>query len=342
VELDSTFALAFAKLSGVHGELYFWGFDKSEERLARCRMAAERALELQPDLPEAHLALGGYYYMGFFDYDRALRKYSIAAKGMPNSPELLEAIAYIWRRQGLYQEALGYLEKAAALDPRHFWYPMQIGLTNCFLRQYAEAEPHFDRSLFLEPEQIASYVFKWLNVLIWTGDVQKARAVLESSPVRTAPAIAGALLWQYIYERDYQGALNHLSDLLERARASYDSARVLMEAMVQEHPEDGSVHSTLGLVYAGLGHKDDAIREGKKGMELYYHDAINSANREWDLVWIYILLEEYEDALDHIEHLLSDPSLISVPYLKIHPDMDPLRDHPRFKQILSKYSENTS
>jgi TolB-like protein/tRNA A-37 threonylcarbamoyl transferase component Bud32/Flp pilus assembly protein TadD len=369
VELDSTFALAFAKLSDVHGEMYFWGFDKTEERLTKCRMAAERSLELQPDLPEAHMALGGYYYMGFFDYDQALREFSIAAKGMPNSPDLLESIAYIWRRQGLYQEALGYLEKAATLDPRQFWYPVQIGLTYSFLRQYAEAEHYFEWSLSLEPEQIASYVCKWYNVLNWTGDVRKARAILESSPVRTAPAIAGALFWQYIYERDYQGALSHLSDLpikipvltsditprdllagyvyrrvgdLERARASYDSARVFMEAMVQEHPEDGSIHSTLGLIYAGLGRKDDAIREGKKGVELYSHDTVSSTAQEWELVCIYLQLEEYESALDHIEHLLSVPSLISVPYLKIHPDMDPLRDHPRFKQILNKYSKNTS
>jgi serine/threonine-protein kinase len=369
VDLDSTFALAFAKLATVHGELYFWGFDRTAERLAKAKAAAERSLELRPDLPEAHLALGGYYYMGFFDYDRALKKYATAAKGMPNNPDLLEAIAYVWRRQGLFKEAKGYLEKATILDPRQFWLHLQLGLTCKLLRQHEEAERHIDRSLALEPEQVSSYVFKSLNILNWTGDLQRSRAVLESSPTQTDPEIKVALFWQHLYERDYQGALEQLPGLpaeivylslsivprevlagyayqlrgdSERARSAYESALALMEAMARERPEDGRVNSALGLVYAGLGRKDDAIREGRRGLEFYSHDALVSPVREWELVRILLLLEEHDTALDHIEHLLSVPSKISVQFLKITPEIDPLRDHPRFKQILRKYSEGAS
>jgi tetratricopeptide (TPR) repeat protein len=304
--------------------------------------------------------------MGFFDYDRALKEYAIAAKGMPNSPDVLEGVAYVWRRQGLFEEAKDYLERAMVLDPRQFWLPMQLGLTCALLRQYAEAERFIDRSLALEPRQMSSYIFKSLNALNWTGDLQRARTVLESSPTQADPEIKIALFWQHIFERNYQGALDQLPDLppapvylsleitprdmlagyahqlmgsSERAQSAYESALTLMEEMVQESPEDGRVHGALGLVYAGLGRKDEAVLEGRKGLELQSNDALQSPLREWELARILLLLGEYDTALDHIKHLLSVSSLISAQFLEIYPGVDPQRNHPRFQQILDTHSE---
>jgi len=366
VDLDSTFALAWAKLAEVHSEFYFWGFDKSHERLEKTRRAAERSLELQPDLPEGHMALGGYYYTCFFDYDRALKEYAIAAEGMPNHPRLLEGIAYIWRRQGLWKEAIGHLEEAARLDPASFWLPMQLGITYGLIRQYAEAERYFDRSLSLDPEQGASYVMEARNVWMWTGDLKKSRAVLEASPLQTNPKTLTQIFLQCMYERDYQEALNVLSRIpeeitswaneishrallqayayqamgeMERAQDSYETAALAMAEYLREHPEDGSAHGALGIAYAGLGRRDDAIREARKGMDLLSNDALRLTEREWDLVRIFILLGEHDLALDHIEHLLSVPSGYSVPLLKITPTVDPLREHPRFKKLLEEYAE---
>ena len=93
------------------------------------------------------------------------------------------------------------------------------------------------------------------------------------------------------------------------------------------------------MAYAALGRRDEAVRAGKRGMELHAHDMLQSTGREWELTQSYIMLGEYDAALDHIDHLLSIPSLYSVPILEITPVVDPLRDHPRFKEILSKYSE---
>ncbi len=109
-----------------------------------------------------------------------------------------------------------------------------------------------------------------------------------------------------------------------------------MEAEVRERPGEGSAHSKLGMVYAVLGRRDDAVREGKLGMGLYNYDSILVSDREWELTKSYIQLGEYETALDHIEHLLSIPSAISVKYLEVMPMVDPLRDHPRFKKIISR------
>ncbi len=369
VTLDSTFALAYTRLATVHGELYFWGYDKTDERLAKAKAAADRALMIQPDLPEAHMALGNYYYMGFYDFDRALKEFAIAAKNMPNSPELLEAIAYIWRRQGLFGEAIDYLVRAATLDPANFWFFMQIGLTHSIMRNYAEAERYLDRSIELNPDQGAAYFIKSQNAMLWTGDVERAKAILLSTPHQTHHIVVTYLVSLHIYEGDYQSALELAADLpegivewaneintrdlllgftymlmgaQENARASFESTRILLEAAVQEQPGAGTIRSALGMAYAGLGRRDDAIREGEKGIELDANDAIISGNREWDLATIYILLGERDAAMDHIDHLLSVPSWTSVTFLKICPLLEPLRDDSRFEKILEKYSGDAS
>ena len=363
VALDPTFALAYAYLAVAHGELYFWAYDRTEERLNMCKEAAERALELQPDLPEGHVALSGYYYMGLMDYDRALEELFVAAKDLPNDAYVLEQTAYIWRRKGLFEEAISYLEKAMLLDPEQFWYPMQLGISYGFLRQYEKAEFYLDKSLAMEPDQVSAYIIKYSTILHWTGDLKASRAALEAIPQRDNLVIQMLFYWQHMYERDYQGALDRFdgvsADIIKiatkvipigllrgyayerlgdstRAVASYEAALTEMENEVLERPEEGGAHGMLGMVYAALGRRDDAVREGKRAMELHAHDLILGTDREWELTRSYILLGEYETALDHIEHLLSIPSDISVTYLEITPTVDPLRDHPRFKKIISR------
>jgi TolB-like protein/tRNA A-37 threonylcarbamoyl transferase component Bud32 len=364
VELDPDFALAYAFLAEANGELYFWAYDRTQERLERCKEAAERALELQPGLPEGHVALSGYYYMGLMDYDRALEELFIAAKDLPNDAGVLEHIAYIWRRKGLHEEAISYLEKAIVLDPEQFWYPVQLGISYYLLGQHEKAEQYLDKSIAMEPDQLVAYYMKYLNILKWTGDLKASRALLESVPQRDHLIFRMFFFRQHMCERDYRGALERLDDIsadvvglstsispigllrghaYERlgdsaaARVSYESALAVMQDEVRERPNDGSAHGALGMVYAALGRRDDAVNEGKRAMELHAHDSIRGTEREWELISSYTMLGEYEIALDHIEHLLSVPSLVSVPFLEIAPSVDPLRDHARFKEILEKY-----
>ena len=366
VELDPTFALAYAHLAMAHGELYFWVYDRSEERLNRCKKAAERALELQPDLPEGHVALSGYYYMGLMDYDRALEELFIAAKDLPNDAYVLEQTAYIWRRKGLHEEAISYLEKAMLLDPEQFWYPMQIGVSYNFIRQYEKAAYYIDKSIAMEPNQDAAYYIKFLNILLSTGDMKAIRSALESAPGGDHPVFRMLCFWMHMYERDYHGALAQLEGISvqivtfhadyhpigllrgyayegfgdsARAVALYEEALAAMQTDVRARPEDGAAQGALGMVYAALGRRDEAISAGKRAMELHTHDLIQVSDREWELTRSYIMLGELEVALDHIEHLLSIPSHVSVTYLEITHVVDPLRDHPRFKKIISKYSE---
>jgi len=174
-----------------------------------------------------------------------------------------------------------------------------------------------------------------------------------------------AWFWLDVHERDYAAALDQLAlmspmagfgqdsftpkaewagmvyNLMHestRARACYDSARVILEKELYARPKDHRLHSSLGLVYAGLGRKDDAIREGKLGVELFpvSKDAYFGPYRLEDLALIYVMVDEYEAALDQIEHLLSIPSQFSVALLRLDPRYDPLRSHPRFQKLLQQ------
>src|SRR5207249_3867835 len=115
-KLDPNFALAFADLSMVQSWVYH-SFNPIPARREKARLNAEEALRLQPDLPEAHLALGFSYYYGDRDYKRALSEFETARRGLPNESQAYAAIGAIQRRQGKWAESTANLEKAAALDP---------------------------------------------------------------------------------------------------------------------------------------------------------------------------------------------------------------------------------
>jgi serine/threonine-protein kinase len=363
VELDPSFALAYAELSKAHSGLYHHGYDQTEARLTKARAAVDKALELQPELAEAHLALGYYYYWGHRAYDRALEEFAIAEKNLPNDPSILEAVAYIWRRQGNFEDALSNLKRVSEMNPRDAGTAHEVALTYMALRRYPEAERYYDRSIFLEPDQVASYKNKASNYWLGDGSIEKARTSLEEMPRKMDPY--SVLFWflQELYERNYQEALDRLSsatiesiELQEvfipraqlagliyllmneptQARASFDSARTILQRKVQERPDDARVHSSLGIVYAALDRKEEAIQEGKMAVELYpvSKDALLGVDRVKDLAFIYTMVGDYEAALDQIEYLLSIPSYFSVPLLRLDPIWDPLRHHPRFQKLL--------
>jgi Flp pilus assembly protein TadD len=123
------------------------------------------------------------------------------------------------------------------------------------------------------------------------------------------------------------------------AREYYDSARAFLEPKVLEQPEDWRRHSALGVAYAGLGRSEEAIREGRLAVELMRvaRDAQDGSYPVGDLARVYVMVGEYDAAIDQLDYLLSIPAgKISVPLLRIDPVWDPLRDHPRFHALLTK------
>jgi TolB-like protein/Flp pilus assembly protein TadD len=359
-ELDPDFALAFANLSMAHTFFYLEAHDHTERRLAQAKEAVDRALELQPDLPQAHLALGHYYYHGYQDYERALNELSIASRALPRDSEILSTIGFVRRRQGRMGEGVQYQEKALELSPRDADQHVELALTLELLGRHEEAQSHRDRSISLAPDQIGAYLDKAWGQLVWKGKagIDDARAILDEMPSSDDPNVP----W-YRYEietcaRDYPAALEQLASIQtevfqnqedflpttllsalthellsddRRAREDFDRARIVLEKRLKETPNDPRLHGSLGIAYAGLGRKEDAIREGERAVELYpvSTDALTGPRHVLNLAVIHTMTGEYEAALDRIDYLLSIPFELSVPLLELDPRWDPLRDSPR-------------
>jgi serine/threonine protein kinase/tetratricopeptide (TPR) repeat protein len=367
VELDPSFAVAYAWLSEVHASMYWYYYDRSEKRLAMAKETVDKALELNPELPEAHLALGHYYYHGHLDYDRALEQFAIARKSQPNNSDVLSFIGFVQRRQGRFEQALTNLKKASELDPLSSKLAGEVGITFGLLRRYSEAERYYNRAISLAPDvPQESYIKKARLYLYWEGNTEKARAVLEDALQNTKSEekgeIVNSLMMLDVFNRNYQEALDRLSlksediddlahfipnslqyariymymDKKELAKEYYEEARSILESKIEETPDDARFHGSLGLAYAGLGRKEDAVREGKLAVELLpvSKEAMRGLFRVEDLARIYVMVGEYNAAIDQLEFLLDRPGWMSIPLLRLDPAWDPLRDHPRFKKLV--------
>ena len=366
VELDPNFVLAYIWLSDVHSWIYHQGYDQTEERLAKSKAALDKALELQPDLPEAKQALGDYYYRGFRDYDRALELYESVQKSRPNNSPA--PIGWILRRQGRFEEALETLMKAYRLNPRSPELIKGIANTHSFMRRYEEADRWYDRTLSINPDEVRVKIYKIINSFHMTGNSQEARAILQTFPHLPITDLVWILV--EMADRNYGKVLERLNSIpfddfelqdlyfnkdLVYASVYYaqnkhslmepyaNSARMALEKRMSEHPEDPRFHTDLGKVYAFLGRREEAIREGNQAVKLLpvSKDAFAGPGYVLDLTQILIFVGEYEEAIDKLEYLMSIPAGqdISVNTLRFSPEVDPVRDHPRFKRLINKYSK---
>ncbi len=267
------------------------------------------------------------------------------------------------------EAAQGYGE-AVEVDPLFYRWVAELGLTYTYMREYVRADSLVDRAIALAPDDPTLYGYKLINLLSWTADTDKANSVLERALEvrgwREDIDLIDRLLQVKIWDRDYAAALNlvvtvfpaaldthfrvlskaHLIAQIhalqgedDLARAYYDSARVYFDRRIEEQPDDARLYSSRGIVYAGLGLDEEAVKAAKTGVELLpvSRDAVIGPEGVQALAQVYTMIGDYEAAIDQLELLLSMPSLVSVPVLRIDPTWDPLRDHPRFQALLEQY-----
>jgi TolB-like protein/Flp pilus assembly protein TadD len=365
-ELDPSFALAYAKLVKAHCYLRFGYGDRSRERLSRAEAAVAQLRQLAPELSETHSALGWYYYHCLGDYDHALEQLTQAVATEPNNSDAYAGIAAVRRRQGQWEQAVQTFAKAVELDPLFYRWVVELGGTYTYLREYAKADSLIDRAIALAPDDPTLHAVKARNYLIWTGDTRKARPILERASglagSMNSPLFVDRLFATMMCDGDYEGALSWLStvglaaldvqtrvvtraqliaqtyDLRgegERARAYYDSARAYLESKIEGQPDDARLYSSLGIVYAGLGLDEQAVEAAKTGVDLVpvSREAMVGPEGLEALAHVYTMVGDYEAAIDQLELLLSIPSSISVPLLRIDPRWELLRDHPRFRAL---------
>jgi TolB-like protein/Flp pilus assembly protein TadD len=367
-QLDPNYALAFAAQSHVESWIYH-SDDPSPARRDKARALANKALRLQPDLPEAHLALGYSYYYGDVDYERALAEFAIAQRGLPNAAEVYVSIAAIERRQGKWEQSTKNFEKAVSLNPNDTWLLQNLAINYAATKNYEAASKMLERGIELDPHSFALRGLRARLMTDWKGDLSvsereiaqipagfdpegmvtagrigllilqrkfsDALTVLRQSPVETFHEEGGALLPKSLME----GCIYFYMGDQARARPPLEKALIVLEQSVREAPENAARHAQLGELLAALGRKDEAIKEGKRAVELLPEskDALDGPMMIIALAQIYAWVGETGQALQLLEHSLSNPEGISAYALKLDPAWDPIRKDPRFQALIEKY-----
>ncbi len=366
VSLDPDFALAYAQLSMVHSRMVMYGMDTSPQRAKNAKQTLDRAAELNPDLPEVHIARGYYQYWCFRDYENALMAFQIAAEKLPNDGRILGALGYIIRRQGHWKKSLEYLLRAFELNPKSSEQAREIGVNYIAIRDYKMARTYFNRSIALAPDQQAAYVFKAMSYWMEKDSLPLARQVLESMPKVNNWFYYYFWFLQELYERNYEKALDLLvlipTDVLEspdeyrpksialglvywcmgdttRSRLAYEQARRVLEEKLIDLPSDFRVHAALGKVYAQLGLKERAIERAEHAVALLpiAKDAMHGPSVLRDLIEVYIQVGEADMALDQIEILFAVDCPISPVLFYNDPMLVKITNHPRFKKLEKKF-----
>jgi TolB-like protein/tetratricopeptide (TPR) repeat protein len=371
VDRDPRFAQALAGVTKTNLSMYWEYYDRSQERLARAKQAADRAVALHPELADAHNALGLYYYWGMLDYPKALDAFAAALQIQPSSGEALSGMGWVLRRQGRWAEAVERLKTAADLDPKNAGRAFDVGLTSALAGRYADADRALTRSLSLNPQWAQVYAERsWLQ-LLWHGDGDGAQAILdEASQVPGLADDAGSLAEvQFLValaRRDWQGELRRLDaetrgaidnqetylpvPLLrgqvraltghaDLARRSFEAARADLEQRLKHDPEDHRLHGSLGIAYAGLGRRDDAVREVRLGCDLMppSKDALRAILRAEDLAVVYAMVGRSSEAIATLDDLLARSGWRTAHILRLDPRWDSLRGDPRLQALLRKY-----
>ncbi len=209
---DPQFALAHCLRSRWHGELYWFGLDRTTERLALAKASAERALELEPELGDAHTALAYYHYFGFRDYPKARAELEIARRAVPNDAEIWDAFGALDRRQGNWERAIGHFEKARELDPRNVSVIWNLAECYALTGRIEEAARTMAAGLEVNPQAHFFALARAALALRATGDLAPLQAALRAIPRSFDPGGGVSLveLRVRLMERDFAGAAEAL------------------------------------------------------------------------------------------------------------------------------------
>jgi TolB-like protein/Tfp pilus assembly protein PilF len=373
IELDSNFALAHAQLASVCAAIFHY-YEPIDSWKAKARAEAETALRLQPNLAEAHFALGQYSYWVDQDYDRALEQFEIASRFSPSNGEIPRFIAAIRRRQGKWQEALEGYERVAKLDPQNPNTVRELLQTDTAMRRWKDAARWAQRWRTLAPDSLVAKIQSGYVDFWWKGDTQPLKSVVDQIAAGIDPdGVVTAARWDVaMLRRDYSAAkrvlqtsaANEVSytnagltpkaflegctylalDDRPNANITFESVRPAFEAALKEAPASAERHAILGWLYAFMGRKDDAIREGRRAVELKPEskDALDGPIMSAYLALIYARVRENDLAIPLIERLLKTPGAvdsadysITINDLKYRWEWDPIRTDPRFQALIA-------
>ena len=366
--IDPNFALAYARASVLNSRIA--SNQEPRARRAKARAQAEEALRLSPNSGEAHMAVGLSLYWGDKKYDAALKEFELAAAASPNNADIDTYVGGIYRHQGRWRDALASFDRALSLDPRNAHIAFRVANNELYVRDWPGAIAGFNRVLKIAPEPDARVALAYLEVFR-NGNPVAGRKILQKIPPGTDPVGWATLArWDLaMLERDYataekiltgsslkvfpdapktyyQGRIALARGDIKSAQRYFAAARPDIEKGVRDDPTDPEHHAQIGLFYAYMQRKEDAIREARRAVELEPESRDKFHGPLWagNLALVDALVGEEDPAIALIERLLSTPGPISsldcaasmtLAELRLRWEWDSLRSNPRFQKILA-------
>lgn len=371
VEQDPAFALAWAWLSFAHTDAE-WLNGLGGQHLELARRAGERALQLDSSLADAHVAMGHYYYACCADYERAAWHMELGALKRPGDSWISMLIGNVHKRQGRWDEATRYYERAIAADPR--WVAPMVNLAQLQLwtRRYDDAQRTITRALAINPQEAFLHSFQIWIPLLRRGDTAAAQRFLdEAGHVSDSYDKMRLPFYLAVIRRDYSAALrlrlptqradDNAGDLDEglpsdavreglvallrgdsaAAHAQFLAARADLDGLLRRRPAHSRraeiwLHASLALTLAGLGEKNAAIEQAKEVLQLdpVGADAIDGPIALQDIALAFTLAGEKNRALEVLEQLVRVPARFSSEVLRLDPLWDSLRGESKYRQLL--------
>ena len=377
VARDPSFLQAYCQLAFAHDALYWWELDRSPARLALAEAGVQQAFRIRPNAGEAHYARAVHLYRGYRDFDGALAELEIARQSLPNHSPIFEMMGYIQRRQGRWQESTRNLERAAELDPRNFDTLFELASNYWDLGRDAEAKSCFARAAAIAgPDDVAMKLDVASQPFGERADTRPWHQAIDSiratNPAAVRAGVAEAWLYCALAERDAAAATEALSALRDReilregdhiyfnrsyvegliarmtndehkARLAFAAARGEQEKIVQAQPDYAFPLCVLGVIDAALGRKDEALREGRRAVELVpmEKDAVDGKLLIKYFAIIAAWVGEKDLACQQLAIANCPPSAFSYGGLKLYPWWDPLRGQPCFEKIVASLTPKT-
>jgi serine/threonine protein kinase len=367
---DPSFFDAYCELAYAHDAIYWFTFDHTSARLPLAEAAIQAAARLRPDAGETHLARAWNLYWGYRDYADALAELEVARQTLPNDFRIPRMMGYIQRRQGHREESTRNFERAVELNPRDIE-TLRTGIAGNYasLRRYADEKSALARTLDVSPNDVQTRLGQAYVEFAANADTRPMHQTLDSigaTNPAAMPDIADSWLWCALAERDATAAKNaldaHGENLITfgrevffsrsfiegliaritkdegKALSAFAAARAEQQKVVQAQPNDNRAVCELGLIDAGLGRKEEALREGRRAVELLplEKDALEGVSMVEHLAMIAAWVGDKDLAFEQLESIIGLPSPLSYGNLKLMPFWDPLRGDPRFEKIMEE------